>query len=88
MWVNWIAMFCKCKIHTRFQPGHGRKCTQETEAGRSLESEVSLVYRENSSIARATQRKPILKSPPHPKINTRFQRHKTKGVKCFINTVL
>ena len=33
--------------------------TREAEAGRSLEFKVSLVYRVNSRIAKATQRNPI-----------------------------
>jgi hypothetical protein len=37
--------------------------TQEAEAGRVSEFEVSLVYRVSSRTARATQRNPVLKTP-------------------------
>ena len=52
------------KVHV---PIYKKKLEQGTEAGGSLESETSLVYRASSRTARATQRDPVSKKPTKTK---------------------
>ena len=55
--------------------------TWETEAGRSLEFEPSLVYRVSSMTARATQRNPVSKN----QTKTNQKKKKKKKKKKIIN---